>query len=84
MRFISALVLFFPLTAFAADNAKPHVAAVEKPGISAWQSLNKSGRRDVLNAWKALPETTRPSFPIFRDSQLKKRLKPASPAIKIK
>ena len=91
MRFICLLFLLLIAPAsFAETPAKSNAPAVvsaaakPKPSLSAWRSLNKSSRRDIIAAWKDLPEATRPAFPIFRDNALEKMLAPAQTARKIK
>lgn len=76
-RFVLVLCLGFGsgvVTAHAEDKAVPsHVASSPiilrkaKPDeLRTWIDLPEQRRKEIINEWMALPETTRPAFPIYR------------------
>lgn len=72
MRFVfSTLFLLYavPLcgTAWAGDTADIQKNDVRHPR---WVEVDRTTRAAIVDAWLALPEGTRPPFPVFRDAQL--------------
>lgn len=54
-------------------------AVPDAPGymqVSPWLLLPKQKRREIVQAWLALPETTRPVFPVYRDAMMEKARRP--------
>lgn len=65
--FFAFLFLTLPVCSFAAPEQKPAPAAKRQEAI-AWVDRPKAERERIVESWYALPETTRPPFPAFRDS----------------
>ena len=77
-----SILLFFLLIALPAHAETPplppEVKAAPVVAPTAWRSLSEAARREIVSAWKTLPEATRPPFPVFRDTQIEKMLSPAA------
>lgn len=58
------------------DAPEPVQEKKAEPVVPTWMSITPQQRRQILAMWQNLPETTRPPFPIFRDTMLDKECKP--------